>query len=359
MLDNAAVSATMTAFRLVEWSSPPQLIEIPVPVPRADQVRVRVAGCGLCHSDLAMAQMPAEFGATMGWRVPFTLGHEAAGWIDAVGSGVDLPPGLTVGSAVVLVSPASCGNCRWCRRGQENACPHGQVGRGYGRDGGLAEFVVVDDPARSLVALGSLDPTIAGPLADAGATSHHAVSRIAPYLDAESTVVVIGAGGLGGFAVQLLRALTPARVVAVDPSPRRRQVALRYGAHHSVDGVDGDTGAKISSLVGSDPIDAVVDVVGSTDTITLAADLLAPGGALALVGAAGGTLRRPWFGALPRDGVVFSFQGSDRADLAGVVELAAAGRLVVDIDRFTLAEVHEAYRQMEAGDLTGRAVVTP
>ncbi len=347
--------STMRAYRLERWQEPARLVEVPVPEPGRGQVRIRVAGCGLCHSDAAMAQVDEVTGGALGWRVPFTLGHETAGWIDGLGAGVT---GWSEGDPVALASPTSCGRCRWCLRGQENACPDGLAGRGYGRDGGLAEHVIVDD-LRALLPLGSLDPRLAGPLTDAGATSHHAVARVRPHLHPGSTAVVVGVGGLGAFVVQVLRATTDARVVAVDPNPARRSLASDLGAHEVIDGVDADTRALLGDLLDPAGADAVVDLVGVDATIALATSVLAPGGALALVGAAGGTLRRPWYGSLPRDGVVTTFQGSDLADARAVLDLAAEGRIRVDVDDFTLDDVEEAYAALEAGTLTGRAVVAP
>lgn len=118
----------MAAYRIPDWLEPASIVEVEVPVPGPGQVRVRGAwaGRGLCHSDLAMGLIPADLGAAMGWQVPFTLGHETAGWVDALGPGVvDLAGGKT---PVAVASPASCGTCRWCR-GAENACPNGVVGR--------------------------------------------------------------------------------------------------------------------------------------------------------------------------------------------------------------------------------------
>ncbi len=346
----------MRAYRIESWLAPARLVEVAVPDPGAGQIRVRVAGCGLCHSDLAMGQIPAEVGAAMGWRVPFTLGHETAGWVDALGPGV---AGLAEGDAVALASPSSCGTCRWCRRGVENSCPAGLAGRGYGRDGGLADHVLVDDAWRVTLPLGSLDPAVAGPLTDAGATSHHAVARVLPRVHPGGTVVVLGVGGLGAFVVQLASALCDARVVAVDPDPARRAVALDLGAHHALEGVNEDTAVHLSSLLGRDPVDAVIDVVGTDATIALAAAVLAPSGALAVVGAAGGTFRRPWFAGLPRDAEVFTFQGSDLADGRAVIALAEEGRLRVDVEAFALDDVADAYAALEAGTLGGRAVVRP
>jgi len=334
----------MTAYRVLRWGEPPQLAEVPVPEPGAGEVLVEVAGNGLCHSDLAMGAMPAEVAEALGWHLPFTLGHEVGGRI--AGWGADVT-GFAEGEAVVLVSPTSCGDCPTCRRGQDSACRAGTAGRGYGRDGGLARYVVA--PARrAVVKLGALDPVIAAPLTDAGATSHHAVDRVVPRLPDGATAVVVGAGGLGAFAVQLLRALTPARVVAVDTNPARRQVALDLGAHDVADEIAAVGGAEV-----------VLDFVGVDATIAGGLAAVRPYGAYGLVGANGGTLRRPWFGTLPADAEVFSFQGSSVADVLAVVALAEAGVIRSEVDLFPLSRIDDAYAALAGGALRGRAVVTP
>ena len=344
----------MVAYRIVAWGRPPELVEVPVPEPGPGEVLVEVAGNGLCHSDLTMAQMPGEMAEALGWHLPFTLGHEVGGRIAGLGAGVT---GYGEGEAVALVSPTSCGTCALCRRGHDSACPHGLAGRGYGRDGGLARYVVAPAP-RAVVKIGALDPLVAGPLTDAGATSHHAVDRVVPRLPEGSTALVVGAGGLGAFAVQLLRALTPARVVAVDTNPARRALALDLGADEVIEDV-GALGAGRDAAGGSGAVEVVLDFVGIDATIAGGLAAVRPYGAYGLVGSAGGTLRRPWFGTLPRDADVFTFQGSSLADVQAVVALAEAGLVRSDVDVFPLSRVGEAYAALDAGTVRGRAVVTP
>lgn len=347
----------MPAYRLVAWGQPPELVEVPVPEVGPGQVLVEVAGCGLCHSDLAMTALPAEVGEALGWRVPFTLGHEVAGRVAAVGPGVE---GLAVGTPVALASPSSCGTCAHCRAGRDSACPHGDRGRGYGRDGGLARYVRVDG-TREALPLGALDPGHAGPLTDAGATSYHAVRRARAALGPGSVAVVVGIGGLGSFVVQVLRAVTGARVVAVDLDPARRDRALALGAHIAVDGATERLHRELRAHAadGLDGVDAVIDVVGTDATIAAGLRALRRGGAFVLVGAGGGSYPRPWFGGLPREATVTAVQGSALADAEAVVALAAAGHLRVDVDEYPLARVAEAYAALDAGTLEGRAVVVP
>lgn len=347
----------MTAFRLLDWMRPPELVPTSVPEPGPGEVRVRVAGCGLCHSDLTITTIPPEVGAGLGWKVPFTLGHETAGWVDAWGAGVE---GLVEGEPVVIASPSSCGHCARCRRGLESACRLGGSGRGYGLDGGLAEFVLVTDPGRSLLSLPTvLDPRRAGPLSDAAATAHHAVARAIRRVRSDGATVVIGVGGLGSFGVQLARALTAGPVVAVDPSLQRRSVAVSLGAHVAVDGVGAETAEALRGELGGVQVDAVVDFVGTDETISFALEVVEPGGSVAVVGAGGGRVRQPVLGGIPADVEVWSFQGSDLADLRAVLELAARGEVRIDVDGYPLSRVAEAYEALASARLRGRAVITP
>jgi propanol-preferring alcohol dehydrogenase len=330
----------MRAYRMTGWGEPPQATTVPVPTPGPGQILVRVSGCGLCRSDLTMRRMPQVAGEKLGWRMPFTLGHETAGRVAALGAGIE---GLTPGEAVALVSPTSCGSCRSCLRGRDSMCPRGLTGRGYGRDGGLADYVLVEG-SRGVLPLGDLDPRRAGPLTDAGATAYHAVRRALPHLDGGGDAVVIGAGGLGAFAVQFLNVLSGARVTAVDPVPERREHALSIGATSAADTVSGRA-------------DVVLDFVGTDETIGAGIAAVRPGGAFGLIGSAGGRLAAPWFGTLPRDGEVFTFQGSSIADAQDVIALAGRGLIRNDVTEFGFDEVGLAYQRLAAGTLPGRAVI--
>lgn len=345
---------TMKAYRIVEWEHAPELTEAPVPEPGAGQVLVEVAGNGLCHSDIGMSQMPGSIGEAIGWKVPFTLGHEVGGRVAALGAGVT---GFTEGEAVAVISPRSCGHCSWCVRGEDNNCADSFAGRGYGQDGGLARYVLVSS-ARELVKLTTLDPVVAGPLTDAGATSYHAVRRALHRIHPGGTTVVIGAGGLGSYAVQYLAALTATRIIAIDPVAARLTYATELGAHVTMEGVTADTAGDVLALTG-DGADAVFDFVGIDSTIATALQITRRGGAYALVGAGMGKVDGVLFSMLPKDGEVFSFQAPTIADTLDVFALAESGRIRVDVDLFPLDRVAEAYEAMEAGTLRGRAVVTP
>jgi len=217
----------MLAYRLAQAQKQPEFQEVPEPHAGPGQVVVRVAGSGLCHTDLTVRSRDRNH-----WGdepPPFTLGHEIAGWIEEVGTGVTrFQRGDTV---AVNPSWASCGRCHLCRSGEENHCLYQKAIRapGVGYDGGHAPYVLVPE-ARFLVPIGDLDPIKAAPLTDAGITTYSAIKSALPGIWPGSTAVVIGVGGLGIYAVQFLRLLTGARIVAVDSTDARLKLARQYGA---------------------------------------------------------------------------------------------------------------------------------
>ncbi|GAB3072261.1 NAD(P)-dependent alcohol dehydrogenase [Nocardioides zeae] len=336
---------TMRAWRCAAWSSAPELVELPVPEPGPGEVLLAVTAVGLCHSDLHVT------GAAPGvlpYELPFTLGHEVAGTVHAVGAGVD--PGM-VGRAVVVHGIWGCGACRRCRQGLENYCLRrgGAVGGGLGRDGGLADFMLVPD-VRHLVDATGVDPCVAAPLTDGGLTSLHAIGGARVPLDgSDSTAVVIGVGGLGHLAIQLLRHLTPARVVASDTRSAALDLAVRCGAGAAV------PPDRLAAEVGE--ADLVLDFVGSPATVALGASLVTAGGELSIVGSAGGDLEVAKGRALAQGfRVSLPFWGS-RAELQRLMELAREGHVVPETTRISLAEVAEAYAALHDGSVVGRFVV--
>ncbi|WP_279245957.1 alcohol dehydrogenase catalytic domain-containing protein [Candidatus Litorirhabdus singularis] len=348
------MSQTMSAYRMLQWQQPPQLMEVEVPEPGPDEILVRVAGNGLCHSDLHMMHMPGQLGPTLGWQMPFTLGHETAGWIERWGSRVT---GLQQGQAVALVSPTSCGSCHECLSGHDNVCGHNGVGRGFGFDGGLAEFVLVRDK-RSLIALEGLEPLTAGPLTDAGATSWHGFNRIRPQLLPGANVLVIGAGGLGSFAVQYIKLLTQARLIVADIASNKLEHARSLGADICVDSSAVDLGREVMQLTEGQGVVAVLDFVGNEQTIAAGIAVLGKLGSYGLVGGEMGGYPQPLFHALAsKEAQIFSFMGPTIADTQAVLALAAEGALVNEVEVFELADVGEAYRRLGAGELTARAVI--
>jgi propanol-preferring alcohol dehydrogenase len=233
-------------------------------------------------------------------------------------------------------------------------------GRGFGVDGGLASHLVVD--RRELVPLGSLDPRVVAPLTDAGATSYHAVQRVRPKLDAaaavgEATAVVLGVGGLGAYAVQWLKLQTAARIVAVEARENRVEAARALGADEVLLAGEG-LSRRLREVVGPDGADAVLDFVGTDQTLNAALRNAAKLGAVALVGQGFGTAQVR-YGQPAHDCDVFNPQGATIAELHQVVAIAQTGAVTVEVEQFAFDDVAAAYDRLRAGTLDGRAVVLP
>jgi propanol-preferring alcohol dehydrogenase len=345
----------MRALQLINWKQPPEIRDVPDPEPGPGAVVVRIAGAGACHSDLHVMH---DFEAGMlPWGPPFTLGHENAGYVEALGEGVS---GVEVGQPVLVYGPWGCGHCHRCREGMENYCENqaavGAAGGGLGLDGGMASKMLVPS-ARHLVPLNDLDPVDAAPLSDAGLTPYHAVKRSLPLLGAGSVAVVIGVGGLGHMAVQILDALTPATIVAVDQRERALQTAREVGAAHALLASD-DAVTAIRDLTKGRGADVVLDFVGADATLALAAQTVRQLGHLTIVGIAGGTLPVSFF-ALPYEAAVATTYWGSITELMEVVALAEAKKITAKVTRYSLDEAVGAYESMRAGTLDGRAVIVP
>ena len=348
----------MRALRLLEWKSDPVLVEVDEPEPAQGEAVIRIGGAGACHSDLHLMR---EFDAgLLPWGPPFTLGHENAGWVHAVGSGVT---GFEVGQPVAVHGPWGCGTCARCLGGMENYCdrpdlaPAPMGGGGLGRDGGMAEFMLVPS-ARLLVPLpDGLEPVHAAPLTDAGLTPYHAVRRSWTKLPPGSVAVVIGVGGLGHLAVQILVATTAARVVAVDTREEARALATTAGAELTLS-PDDDAVAAIRHATGGRGADVVLDFVGAEATIALGAAVSRSLGDLTVVGIAGGTFPFSFFSQPYEVSVQTTYWGS-RPELIEVLDLAARGLLRPVVTTVALEDAVDAYRRMEAGAVLGRQVVVP
>lgn len=348
----------MKALRLTEWKTRPELVEVPEPDPGPGEVVVEIGAAGACHSDLHLMD---EFGpGQLPWTPPFTLGHENAGWVHALGPGVS---GVEPGQPVAVVGAWGCGRCERCLAGLETYCdrpdqaPVPGGGGGLGLDGGMAEYLLVPS-ARHLVPLPEdLDPVQAAPLTDAGLTPYHAVRRSREKLGPTSTAVVIGVGGLGHMAVQVLRATTAARIVAVDGRQAARDLGTRSGAELTL-APGADTAQAIRDLTHGLGADVVIDCVGSDESLALGVASLRPLGDLTIVGLGGGTLPVSFF-AIPYEASVQTTYWGNRAELREVLDLAARGLLHAEVHVFGLDQALDAYDLLRAGQIEGRAVVVP
>jgi propanol-preferring alcohol dehydrogenase len=245
-----------------------------------------------------------------------------------------------------------------CRSGEENHCLYqkGIRAPGVGYNGGHAPYILVPE-ARFLVPIGDLDPVQAAPLTDAGITTYSAIKAALPGIWPGSTAVVIGVGGLGIYAVQFLRLLTGARVVAVDSTEARLKLAREHGADDVVSSGP-DAAKQIRELSGGVGASFVLDCVGINPTLATGVAVLAWRGRLAMVGAGGGSIPFDFFKMPPGAQLVTSLNGGSIA-LMEVIDLAALGRLKILVDRYPLSAAKQAYDDFDHGRLVGRAVLMP
>ncbi|MFI0039902.1 NAD(P)-dependent alcohol dehydrogenase [Streptomyces mutabilis] len=344
----------MKALQYRAIGAPPEVVTVPDPEPGPGQVLLKVTAAGVCHSDIAVMGWPAE---GFPYELPLTLGHEGVGTVAALGDGVT---GLNEGDAVAVYGPWGCGTCAKCAEGKENYCLRaGELGihpPGLGRPGSMAEYLLVDDP-RHLVPLDGLDPVAAVPLTDAGLTPYHAVKRSLPKLVPGSTAVVIGAGGLGHVAIQLLRALTSARVVALDVSEDKLRLAREVGAHETVLS-DEKAADAVRELTGGLGAEAVFDFVGAAPTVRTAGAVAAVEGDVTLVGIGGGSIP-VGFGLLPFEVSVSAPYWGSRGELIEVLDLARSGAVSVHTETYSLDDAPLAYARLHEGKVNGRAVILP
>ncbi|WP_221586175.1 NAD(P)-dependent alcohol dehydrogenase [Microbacterium sp. G2-8] len=346
----------MKALQYVAIGQPPEVREVPTPEPGPGQVRVKVTAAGACHSDSFVMGLPEEDYAA-GYPLPMTLGHEGAGIVDALGEGVTE---VSVGESVAVYGPWGCGRCRQCAQGKENYCERaaelGITPPGLGHDGSMAEYMIVDSP-RFLVPLGDLDPVDNVALTDAGLTPYHAIKGSLAKLGPGSTAVVIGTGGLGHVAIQILRALTPATVIALDVNEEKLALAKDVGAHHAFLSNE-DAVEAITRATGRATVTAVFDFVAIQPTVDLGSALSGVETDLVLVGV-GATKADVGMLARPFDATIRSPYWGSRAELMEVLDLARAGLIDVETESFSLDDAPEAYHRLHEGTLRGRAVITP
>ncbi len=261
----------MKAVRLVKTGQPLELHEVPVPTPAAGDVLVRVRAAGICHSDAHY-----RAGISSVEPLPKTLGHEVAGVVEQIGGEVkDVKPG----DRVCLHYLATCGDCDWCRAGNEQFCRTAQM-IGKHRDGGYAEFILM--PARSVFTLPDEISFAQGAIMMcSSATSLHALRKA--RLQPGESVAVFGVGGLGISALQLARALGAGPVFAVDINPRKLELAASLGAV-PVNAAETNPVAAIQELTAGKGADVSLELIGLPTTMQQSVRALAIKGRAALVG---------------------------------------------------------------------------
>jgi NAD+-dependent secondary alcohol dehydrogenase Adh1 len=341
-MNAARLHAYREALRLDEISEP----KIDGPL----DVIVRIGAAGLCRTDLHIQE--GQWAEKSQVTLPYTPGHENAGWVHEIGSAVtNVQPGDTV-----IVHPfISCGLCGPCRAGDDMHCLNGSF-PGINRDGGFADYLLTS--ARSVVKLEpGLQPKDIAALADAGLTAIHAVKKAIPILTAGTHAVVIGAGGLGHIGIQCLKAMTPAEVIVIDPSEPALALAEELGANQPVkaDGSHVDTVRELTDGLGAE---AIIDFVGEKGAIEDGIAMIRDGGFYYVIGY-GENINIPTIDVISRE---ISFIGNlvgTYNDLQELMTLTAQGKVTLHTTTYPLDAINDAMADLDRGQLQGRGILIP
>jgi NAD+-dependent secondary alcohol dehydrogenase Adh1 len=341
----------MRAVQVVGYHRPLEPVEVPVPqVVEPHDVIVRIGGAGVCRTDIHILE--GQWAQKSGVALPYTIGHENAGWVHAVGSAVT---NVAEGDKVIVHPLMTCGLCRACRAGDDVHCARSRF-PGIDTAGGYAEYLRTS--ARSVVKLDdTLEPVDVAALADAGLTAYHAAAKAARRLRPGDRCVVIGAGGLGHIGVQVLKAITAAEIVVVDRNAEAVKLALSIGADHGIV-ADGGHVDEVLALTGGEGAEVVVDFVGEGGSTTDGVRMLRRAGDYHVVGY-GENIDVPTIDIISSEiNVIGNLVGS-YTDLCELMVLAARGQVRLHTTTYPLERFQDALDDLAAGRIRGRAILVP
>ena len=341
----------MKAVRIHKFHETPVIDEVPEPkITGPLDVIVKIGGAGVCRTDLHIIE--GQWDAAMGTPLPYILGHENAGWVHAVGSAVT---NVAVGDTVILHPTPTCGLCRACRAGDDMHCTDNSF-PGLSHDGGMAEYLLTS--ARACVKLDpKTQPADVAALADAGITAYHAVRKAIPLLYPGTTAVVIGAGGLGHIGVQCLAALTATTIIVVDRNPDALKLAAQIGADHTVV-ADGTQVEAVRDLTGGRGAHVVLDFVAEQGAEADGWAMTGGGGSYFVIGY-GGTVQVPTLDIISTERNIIGNIVGTYNDLAELMALAEGGRVTLHTRTYPLDAAAEAFADLDAGRVRGRAILVP
>jgi NAD+-dependent secondary alcohol dehydrogenase Adh1 len=340
------------AVRIHGYHQQPVVDEVPEPSVKGPlDVVVKIGGAGVCRTDLHIIE--GQWAERTQTVLPYTLGHENAGWVHEVGSGVT---NVAAGDTVILHPAPSCGLCRPCRAGDDMHCENSAFPGLVNRDGGMAEYLLTT--ARACVKLDpQTQPQDVAALADAGITAYHAVRKAIGLLYPGTTAVVIGAGGLGHIGIQCLAALTATTIIVVDRNPDALKLAEQLGAHHTVV-ADGGHVAAVLDLTGGRGADVVMDFVAEQGAEADGWAMTGRAGSYYVIGY-GGTLHIPTLDIISTERNIIGNIVGTYNDLAELMVLAQAGRVTLHTRTYPLDAAAEAFADRDAGRVRGRAILVP
>ncbi len=342
----------MKAAVLPAYDADLSLETVPAPeVQGTNDVIVRIGGAGLCRTDLHIIE--GVWKNKVEVELPYILGHENAGWVEDVGPGVK---SIKHGDAVIVHPVITCGLCRACRAGEDMHCIDLQF-PGITQNGGFAEYLRTGE--RAIIKLPEgLEPKAIAPYADAGITAYRAAKRAAKHLYPGTRAAIIGVGGLGHIAVQVLRELCATEIIAIDRNPAALKLAGGWGAHHLVDGSGGDAVEQVLELTDGQGAEAVIDFVGEGTAISEAVGMLKKGGIYWVVGY-GGMVEIPAIDLIFSEIAVMGSLVGNYNELAELMTMAGQGRVTLHAAEYALDDINTAIHDLHHGQLQGRGVIIP
>ncbi|MCE7002860.1 NAD(P)-dependent alcohol dehydrogenase [Kibdelosporangium philippinense] len=341
----------MKAVRLHAYHQQPVVEDVPEPtITGPFDVVVKIGGAGVCRTDLHIIE--EQWAEKSGVRLPYTIGHENAGWVHEVGSAVS---NVAVGDTVILHPTPTCGLCHACRAGNDMHCENSTF-PGINTDGGMAEYLLTS--ARACIKLNpSTRPEDVAALADAGITAYHAVRKAVPLLYPGTTCVVNGAGGLGHIGIQALAALTATNIVVVDRNEDALKLASSLGAEHTVV-ADGKQVEAVLDLTGGNGAEVVLDFVAEQGAQQDAFAMTRRNGSHFVIGY-GSNIDLPTIDIISTERNVIGNLVGTYNDLVELMVLAQAGKVTLHTKQFPLDAALDALADLDAGRVRGRAILTP
>jgi NAD+-dependent secondary alcohol dehydrogenase Adh1 len=341
----------MKAVRLHAYHKSPVVEDVAEPTISGPlDVIVKIGGAGVCRTDLHIVE--GQWADRSGVTLPYTLGHENAGWVQEVGAGVT---NVAAGDTVILHPAPSCGLCRACRAGDDMHCSNGDF-PGLVRDGGMADFLLTS--ARACVKLDpSTQPADVAALADAGITAYHAVRKAIPLLYPGTSCVVIGAGGLGHIGIQCLAALTATTIIVVDRNPEALKLAEQLGAQHTVV-ADGQHVDAVKDLTDGAGAEVVLDFVAEQGAEHDGFEMTREAGSYFVIGY-GGQLQISTLDIISTERNIIGNIVGTYNDLVELMVLAEAGKVTLHTKTYPLDSAVEAFDDLDNGRVRGRAILVP
>lgn len=341
----------MKAVRLHAYDNKPVVEDVPEPTVKGPlDVVVQIGGAGVCRTDLHIIE--GQWAPKTGVQLPYTIGHENAGWVREVGSAVT---NVAPGDTVILHPTPTCGLCRACRAGNDMHCENNAF-PGIDTDGGMAEYLLTS--ARACVKLDpSTRPEDVAALADAGITAYHAVRKAVPLLYPGTVCVVAGAGGLGHIGIQCLTALTATTIVVIDKNPEALKLAEQLGAHHTIV-ADGNQVDAVMDLTNGKGAEVVLDFVAEQGAQQEGFAMTRRDGSHYIIGY-GSNIEIPTIDIISTERNVIGNLVGTYNDLVELMVLAQAGKVALHTKSYPLDSAIDALDDLDNGRIRGRAILVP